>query len=48
MLLTIHNLIYSQLKEITNRNVRRKEIASWIGKHCRSIDLEREMSGGLI
>ena len=47
-ILTIQHLIYTQLKQITNRNLRQKHTAARNGKHDRSIVLEKEMSWGLI
>ena len=43
-MLTIHNLIYNQLKQITNRNLRQRKIAEQSRKYGRFIVLEKEMS----
>ena len=42
-MLTIHDLIYSQLKQITNRNLRQRKIAVQSRKYGRFIVLEKEM-----
>ena len=36
-MLIIHKLIYSQLKQVTNKDLRRKKIAAWSGTLGRSI-----------
>ena len=47
-IVTIHNLMYSQLKEVAIRNLRRMKIAARNGKYDRSIVFEKEMSWDLI